>query len=250
MTMTTEMELNNKMALTNKLFDTENIIDTSGVTYAENTTLYDNIILRTWVKVLAAVLLSAVTAFALLANTMFLPPVWVFLLLLVGVIIFNIYVGIKITQISPIVAYVCLAVNAIFMGLILALALARYDPISAIVAFLSAGGLFAGLSVVGFITRKNLAKLGYIATIALIVLVIVEAILGFFVHSSTFTMIVSAISLIIFACLTAHDAQMLKNLPADGSRTAENMSTLIALSLFLDFINIFLDILQLLGNRR
>lgn len=100
----------------------------------------------------------------------------------------------------------------------------------------------------GWITKKDMTRVGSVCSTALIVLIIVEIIM-LFIGTPGIWMLLSAVSIIIFAGLTLWDAQKLRGLTNDGSVLSENMSTFLALELYLDFLNMFMNILQLLGGR-
>lgn len=114
-------------------------------------------------------------------------------------------------------------------------------------AFMSAAILFAVMSVYGYFTKKNLDSIGQYLFVGLIAIVI-ASIVNIFVGSSVFQMVISAIAVIVFLGLTAYDTQKIRELVSvDNDGRAEVMG---ALTLYLDFINLFLSLLQLFGGRR
>jgi len=114
--------------------------------------------------------------------------------------------------------------------------------------FFITAGAFAGLSLVGLITKRDLSAIGRFAIFALIGLII-ASLVNFFVASSGLNLAISAVGVLIFAALTAYDTQKLKELFASGEMNA-NMPLVGALTLYLDFINMFLFLLRLFGRRR
>ena len=127
-----------------------------------------------------------------------------------------------------------------------------YDLGSIVQAFVSTCALFAGLSFVGFTTKKDLTGFGRQAMGALLGLIIASLINIFFFQSTVVELIMSAITLVIFIVLTMYDTQKLKNMYNyyEGQSALEGIAILGALELYLDFINIFLSILRLFGSRK
>ena len=127
-----------------------------------------------------------------------------------------------------------------------------YDLGSIVQAFVSTCALFAGLSFVGFTTKKDLTGFGRQAMGALLGLIIASLINVFFFQSTVVELIMSAITLVIFIVLTMYDTQKLKNMYNyyEGQSALEGIAILGALELYLDFINIFLSILRLFGSRK
>ena len=125
-------------------------------------------------------------------------------------------------------------------------------PIAAIsnVFFISAG-IFGVMAFAGYTTKTDLTKMGSILMIGLIGIVI-ASLVNMFIGSSTMDYIVSIIGVVIFTGLTAYDMQKLKRMGeqvATGTETAQKMALMGALSLYLDFINLFLMLLRLFGRR-
>lgn len=125
-------------------------------------------------------------------------------------------------------------------------------PIAAItnVFFISAG-IFGVMAFAGYTTKTDLTKLGSILFIGLIGIV-VASLVNLFIGSGTMDYVVSILGVIIFTGLTAYDMQKLKRMGevvATGTETAQKMALMGALSLYLDFINLFLMLLRLFGRR-
>lgn len=126
-----------------------------------------------------------------------------------------------------------------------------YTGASIFSTFLVCSIMFAGTSMLGYITKMDLSKIGGFLMMALIGL-IVAMIINLFLKSDTMTWIVSFIGVIIFVGLTAYDTQRIKNMAATIDSTSEEgqkASIMGALALYLDFINMFLFLLRLLGRR-
>jgi FtsH-binding integral membrane protein len=133
------------------------------------------------------------------------------------------------------------------MGLSFATIFAVYNMGSIVSAFMSAAVLFGVMSAYGYFTKKNLDSIGQFMFIGLIA-IIIASVINIFIGSTVFQMVISAIAVIIFLGLTAYDTQKIRQLVSvDNDGKAEIMG---ALSLYLDFINLFISLLQLFGGRK
>jgi FtsH-binding integral membrane protein len=136
---------------------------------------------------------------------------------------------------------------AALMGVSFATIFVVFTSASIVMAFISAAILFGTMSVYGYFTRKDLSSMGQFMFIGLIA-IIIASIVNIFIGSSTMTMVISAIAIIVFLGLTAYDTQRIREMvTVEGYN--QNVEILGALSLYLNFINLFLNLLQLFGNR-
>jgi FtsH-binding integral membrane protein len=136
---------------------------------------------------------------------------------------------------------------AVVWGVSMAAVFAVYTTASVVSAFMGAGILFAVMSFYGYFTKKDLTSLGQFMFIGLIAIVI-ASIVNIFIGSSVGAMVISALAIIIFLGLTAYDTQNIRNMVSYDSGDGKN-EVLGALSLYMNFINIFLSLLQLFGNK-
>jgi FtsH-binding integral membrane protein len=155
------------------------------------------------------------------------------------------------------------ALMALFMaysiinGITFSFILLAYTPGSVLGCFLSASAMFGVMAVMGYTTHQDLTKFGRILMMGVIG-VLIAMVINYFLHSSQLDYIISIIGVMVFTALTAYDVQKLKRigegLEYDGQAVSANnvkkMSILGALTLYLDFINIFLFLLRMFGNRR
>ena len=110
---------------------------------------------------------------------------------------------------------------------------------------------FGVMAVTGYTTKTDLTKMGSFLYMALIG-IIIASVINWFMQSSQMHYIISIIGVLIFTGLTAYDVQKIKNIGAQvdqGSESAQKLMIMGALTLYLDFINLFLMLLRLLGNR-
>lgn len=137
---------------------------------------------------------------------------------------------------------------AALMGASLSTIFLAYTGISIFSTLFVTTGAFAGLSVYGMVTKKDLSGLGTFLIMGLIGLII-AMVVNIFLASSALAFAVNVIGVLIFAGLTAYDTQNLKELYLSGNATSK-LSIMGALSLYLNFINLFMFLLQFMGNRQ
>jgi uncharacterized protein len=136
---------------------------------------------------------------------------------------------------------------AALMGLSFATIFAMYNMGSIVSAFMSAAILFGVMSFYGYFTKKNLDSIGQFMFVGLIA-IIIASIVNIFIGSTVFQMVISAIAVVVFLGLTAYDTQRIREMVSvDNDGKAEVMG---ALSLYLNFINLFISLLQLFGERK
>lgn len=124
-----------------------------------------------------------------------------------------------------------------------------YTHVSIAKTFFITAGTFGAMSIFGYVTKQDLTRWGSMLFMALIGLIICSVI-NIFTKSSTFDWIISAAGVLIFIGLTAWDTQKIKQMAAVAPlESAGKLATLGALSLYLDFINLFLYLLRIFGNR-
>jgi uncharacterized protein len=123
-----------------------------------------------------------------------------------------------------------------------------YTSSSIAATFFVTAGAFAGLSFVGLVTRRDLSAMGRFLVFALIG-VIIASVVNLFLRSTGLDWLITLVGVLVFAGLTAYDTQRLKDLFRRGETTA-NLPLVGALTLYLDFINMFLFLLRIFGNRR
>lgn len=140
---------------------------------------------------------------------------------------------------------------AISMGLSLSTIFLAYSEIAIAQAFFATAAAFAGLSLWGYTTKKDLSAFGTFLIMGLVGL-IVASLINLFVQSGPFALVISLVGVLLFAGLTAYDTQRTKSLYAAvaGTPYEGNVAIMSALNLYLDFINMFLFILRLFGSNR
>ena len=136
------------------------------------------------------------------------------------------------------------------MGLSLSTIFLVFTGASIATTFFATAGAFAGLSLYGYTTKKNLSAMGSFMVMGLIG-ILIAMVANIFLQSSALNMAISVLGVLIFAGLTAYDTQRLKDqyYQLAGTEFAGKAVVLGALSLYLDFINMFQFLLSFLGNR-
>jgi len=135
---------------------------------------------------------------------------------------------------------------AALMGLSMATIFAVYTSASIFAAFMGAAVLFGTMSFYGYFTKRDLTSIGQFMFIGLIA-IIIASVINIFVGSSVAQMVISAIGVIVFLGLTAYDTQNIRQ--QISYENSGNIEISGALSLYLNFINLFMSLLQLFGNR-
>jgi FtsH-binding integral membrane protein len=143
-------------------------------------------------------------------------------------------------------------VYSVLMGVSLSFIFLAYTGSSIASTFLIASGMFGGMAVVGYTTKTDLTKFGSIMMMGLFG-IIIASVVNMFMGSSTLDYIISFGGVLVFTGLTAYDVQKLKRIGSQITQEDENSRKLTimgALTLYLDFINLFLFLLRIFGNRK
>lgn len=140
---------------------------------------------------------------------------------------------------------------AVAMGLSLSTIFVSYTDASIALSFFATAGAFAGLSLWGYTTKKDISGWGSFLIMGVVGLIVASLLNQFLIGSPGLELAVSALGVLIFAGLTAYDTQRLKSeyFTFRGTEWAQKSIILGALSLYLDFINMFMFLLRFLGNR-
>ena len=145
------------------------------------------------------------------------------------------------------VAQLCLHGFAALMGLSFATIFAVFTMGSIVSAFMGAAILFGVMSGYGYFTKQSLDSVGKFMFVGLIA-IIIASIVNIFIGSTVMQMVISALAIIIFLGLTAYDTQKIREeLSVEASDSSEVRG---ALTLYMDFINLFISLLQLFGDRK
>jgi uncharacterized protein len=147
---------------------------------------------------------------------------------------------------------VVFAVYSVLMGLSLSFIFLAYTGSSIAKTFVIASAMFGLMAVLGYTTKTDLTKFGSLMFMGLIGLII-ASVVNYFMKSSTMEYIISFVGVLVFTGLTAYDVQKIKRLGINAIEQGDSMTKIAimgALTLYLDFINLFLFLLRFFGNRR
>ena len=173
---------------------------------------------------------------------------WIVMLAPLGVVL---YMSFGIRKMSVSKAQTTFWIFAALMGLSLSSIFLIYTGTSITRVFFITAGTFGAMSIYGYTTKRDLTKLGSFLMMGLIG-IIIASIVNIFMKSSMMYFVISILGVLIFVGLTAYDTQNIKNMyySGDSIEVGSKKALMGALKLYLDFINLFILLLQLFGQRR
>ena len=192
---------------------------------------------------------GAITGFTSLGNTLFFSGFkWVVMLAPLGIVF---YMSFGIKNMSASKAQTVFWIFAALMGLSLSWILLVYTGASVARVFFITSATFGAMSIYGYTTKRDLTKLGSFLMMGLIG-IIIASVVNIFMKSSMMYFVISILGVLIFVGLTAYDTQKIKNMYAssDTGELIGKKAVMGALTLYLDFINLFIMLLRLFGQRR
>ena len=159
----------------------------------------------------------------------------------------------RIMKMSFSTAGIMFALYSVLNGVTMSFIFIAYTSTSIATAFFVTAGMFAAMSFIGFVTKKDLSSFGSFFTMALIGLII-ASVVNIFLNSSVMYWIITYVGVLLFVGLTAYDTQKLKQMLIEYgdevNDSTQKLALIGSLSLYLDFINLFLYILRLFGNNK
>ena len=204
-------------------------------------------------KMSLGLLATAVTSFLMLSNESLLTllfsssaTMWLLFAAELGLVIF---LSARIDKMSSSMATTMFYIYSVLNGVTLTPIFLIYTGASIATTFAITAGTFGVMSIAGYVTKQDLSKFGSILFMALIGL-IVCVIVNLFLHNTMFELLISAAGVLIFTGLTAWDTQAIKRMCAETDPSMlGKVATMGALTLYLDFINLFLYLLRFFGSR-
>lgn len=159
----------------------------------------------------------------------------------------------RIMKMSFSTAGIMFALYSVLNGVTMSFIFIAYTSTSIATAFFVTAGMFAAMSFIGFVTKKDLSSFGSFFTMALIGLII-ASVVNIFLNSSVMYWIITYVGVLLFVGLTAYDTQKIKQMLIkygdEVNDSTQKLALIGSLSLYLDFINLFLYILRLFGNNK
>ena len=192
---------------------------------------------------------GAIVSFTEFGNTLFFSGFkWLVMLAPLGIVF---YMSFGINKMSSSKAQTVFWIFAALMGLSLSWILLVYTGKSVARVFFITSATFGAMSIYGYTTKRDLTKLGSFLMMGLIG-IIIASIVNIFLKSSMMYFVISILGVLIFVGLTAYDTQKIKNMYAasDSGELMGKKAVMGALTLYLDFINLFIMLLRLFGQRR
>ena len=176
---------------------------------------------------------------------------WAYLVMFIGQLGLVVTISAGINKISAPVAVFLFALYAALNGFIFSVIIEVYTTASIAASFATAAGMFAGMAVFGYVTKRDLSSMGSILFMGLIG-VIIGSVVNIFWANSILYWFVTFAGVLVFCGLTAYDMQKIKQMGESGiaGADAQKASILGALALYLDFINLFLFLLRIFGSAR
>lgn len=161
------------------------------------------------------------------------------------------FLSARVMRLSPAVATSLFLAYAMLNGLVFSIIFLVYTAESIASTFFVTAGTFGAMSAIGYVTKRDLSGMGGFLFMALIGLIL-ASIVNLFVASSALYWIITYAGVLIFVALTAYDTQRIKRMIAQvrDEHSERRVAIYGALTLYLDFINLFLYLLRILGNRR
>jgi FtsH-binding integral membrane protein len=203
-----------------------------------------------------ALLLTGLAAYFTAGSEQLIQIIFGNKILFFGLIIAEIalvgYISARIQKLTTTTAISLFLLYSILNGLTLSFIFMAYTSASIASTFIITAGTFGAMSLYGYSTKKDLTKIGNIAFMALIG-IIIASVVNFFMESSMMSWVITYLGVLIFVALTAYDTQKLKRIAINGFDNEESMeksAILGALTLYLDFINLFLFLLRIFGDRK
>lgn len=202
-----------------------------------------------------ALVITGVTAYGVATSPGILQTIYTNQVLFWGLIIaeFGLVIGVSaaINKISLTTATLMFIIYSVINGALLSYIFLVYTASSVATVFFITAGTFGAMAVVGYTTKTDLTSMGKYLFMALIGLVI-ATLVNLFVKSDGLTMILSYVGVLVFVGLTAWDSQKIKQMllqAPDAGESSQKLALLGALTLYLDFVNLFIYLLRIFGKR-
>ena len=211
---------------------------------------------KVYVWMSLALLITGMTAYYVATNQVIMNAILTSRVLLYGLFAVElalvIIVSAAINRLSVLTATLMFLLYSVLNGATLSVIFLVYQLSSIATVFFITAGTFGTMALIGYTTKKDLSSIGRILTMSLIGLVI-ATLVNIFIKSDGLTMILSYIGVLVFVGLTAWDSQKIKRMllqATDVNEVTKKIALLGALTLYLDFVNLFLYLLRIFGKKR
>ncbi len=228
------------------------------ITDARSQSVFAALMRKVYVWMALALIVTGLTAYYVASNAnlfyqIFQANSYMIWVLIIAEFAVVFILSAAINKLSFMMAGLLFIFYSILNGVVLSSIFIVYTATSIASTFFITAGTFAAMSVYGYVTKRDLSSMGKIL-IMLLIGIIIATVVNIFVQSTGLQMIVNYIGVLVFVGLTAYDTQkirvMLQEYGDEVNSSTQKLALLGSLSLYLDFINLFLYLLRILGDRR
>jgi len=221
------------------------------------TVAFPALLRKVYVWMTLALVITGITAFGVASSPGIMSALMANRALFWGIVIAEfalvLIIAGRISRLSLTAATLLFIAYSVLNGVMLSSIFIVYTMTSIASVFFITAGTFAVMAAIGYFTKADLSSLGKILMMALIGLILATVVNVFFIKSGGFSLICSYVGVLLFTGLTAYDSQKIKMMLVeadDVSSEAQKLALLGSLTLYLDFINLFIYLLRILGNTR
>ena len=233
--------------------ETKDFVKDTNVSKTAQSTLMRNV--YTWMTLALAItgLTAMYMAKSLTVINMMMQNSMLFWGVLIAEVVLVMYMSARINKISFTTATLLFIAYSILNGVTLSILFLIYTASSIATTFFVTAGTFGAMALFGYVTKKDLTRIGSLCIMGVIGLII-ASVVNMFLHNTMMDMIISYVGVLLFVGLTAYDAQKIKHLLSgddiEVNESTQKIALLGALTLYLDFINLFIYLLRILGDRK
>lgn len=233
--------------------ETKDFVKDTNVSKTAQSTLMRSV--YTWMTLALAItgLTAMYMAKSLTVINMIMQNSMLFWGVLIAEVVLVMYMSARINKISFTTATLLFIAYSILNGVTLSILFLIYTASSIATTFFVTAGTFGAMALFGYVTKKDLTRIGSLCIMGVIGLII-ASVVNMFLHNTMMDMIISYVGVLIFVGLTAYDAQKIKHLLSgddiEVNESTQKIALLGALTLYLDFINLFIYLLRILGDRK
>ena len=220
------------------------------------TDAYTSLIRKVYVWMTLALVMTGLSAYYVATSPSLLLAIFSNSILIYGLMIAEIglvvWLSARIHKMSLATASLMFSLYAILNGVTMSCIFVAYTMSSIATTFFVTAGTFGAMAFIGTVTKSDLTKMGQILTMALIGMLL-AIVVNIFLGNGMLDIIISVVGILVFTGLTAYDAQKIKQMLINCNEVndqTQKLSVIGALSLYLDFINLFLYLLRFLGDRK
>ena len=221
------------------------------IQYNEVITSTNNTLIKVFFRMFLGLLATGLTAFYTYSSGLYLTMVSnsSFAIIAIVEIVIVLIFSWLFRKLSPIAVTVLFYLYAFINGITLSVIFATFDMNTIFYAFFTTAFLFAGLALYGYTTKKDMSKFGTILIVALII-GLVSSLINLFIGSTMIDIALNWGMLLVFSGLTIYDINKIKVMGETLEQDSEKLYIYGAMELYLDFINIFIRILSIMGRRK